>query len=93
LKGAVRIDEILPGDLEALVRFIDREAPAPPEARALGLRSVEHYHWFLFENPAQPASVPRGWVARNPEGEDPALRGFATTRPATTVRARNEVSQ
>lgn len=69
MKGAVRIDEIAPGDIAALVRFIDREAPAPPEARAQGLRSVEHYHWLLFENPAQPASVPRGWVARNSEGE------------------------
>jgi hypothetical protein len=70
LAGALRIDEIQPRDLEALARFLGREASGGDGGEAArDLRDERHYHWFLFENPAQPAGVPRGWIARNGEGE------------------------
>lgn len=69
MAGAVRIDEIGPGDLEALARFLGREAPAAPDAQGPGRRDAEHYRWFLFGNPAQPTGVPRGWLARDAAGE------------------------
>jgi hypothetical protein len=68
LADAVQIDEIRADDLDALSRFLQREGPAP-EADAPGGRRVQHLHWFLFENPAQPAGVPRGWIARDAQGE------------------------
>jgi len=67
LADAVQIDEIRPDDLEALIRFLRREAP--PEAGPARASRVQHLHWFLFENPAQPAGVPRGWIARDARGE------------------------
>ncbi len=69
MAGAVQISEIGAGDLEALARFLGREASAPGEQAALGLRDTRYYRWFLLDNPAQPAGVPCGWIARNAAGE------------------------
>jgi hypothetical protein len=65
---AVRIDEISPDDLEALPGFFAREGPAQADPAAAP-RDAAHYRWFLFDNPAQPEGVPRGWVARDERGE------------------------
>jgi hypothetical protein len=66
--GALTIDEIRPSDLEELARFLAREGSASADALP-SLRDARHYHWFLFENPAQPAGVPCGWLARDASGE------------------------
>ena len=69
MAGAVQISEIAAGDLEALARFLAREASGPSEEAAVQVRDAAHYHWFLLENPAQPAGVPCGWIGRNAAGE------------------------
>jgi hypothetical protein len=67
--GAVQISELAAGDLEALARFLRLEGGAAGEPAAAGLCDAAHYRWFLLENPAQPAGVPRGWIARNAAGD------------------------
>jgi hypothetical protein len=69
LAGAVQISEIGADDLEALARFLAREGGSGASEAAMGLRDARHYHWFLLENPAQPAGVPCGWIARDAAGE------------------------
>jgi len=66
--AGVEITEITEGDLEPLARFLTREAPDVDDA-STSARDVRPLHWFLFENPAQPPDVPRGWVARDKNGE------------------------
>ena len=69
MAGAVRIGEIAEGDLEALARFLARMGSGTGEAMAAPARDARHYRWFLHENPAQPAGVPCGWIARREDGE------------------------
>jgi hypothetical protein len=66
---AAQIDEITPGDLEALPGFFAREGPVQSEADARTPRDSAHYRWFLLDNPAQPRGVAPGWVARDAQGE------------------------
>ncbi len=64
------IDEIDRSHLEAMAAFLAREnAGAAGSASVPTLaQRVRHLEWFLFENPAQPEGVPRGWLARDAEG-------------------------
>ncbi len=68
MAAGVEIAEITKRDLEPLARFLTREAPDADETSA-SARDTRPLHWFLFENPAQPEGVPRGWVARDKNGE------------------------
>ena len=68
MAGAVQIREIGADDLEPLARFLAREGGASSDPAAPPLRDAAHYRWFLLDNPAQPADVPCGWIARNVEG-------------------------
>jgi hypothetical protein len=66
----VVIDEIGRDDLAPLAAFLAGQNPASAhDATGEGLRRrAQHLEWFLFENPAQPDGVPRGWIARDTEG-------------------------
>jgi GNAT superfamily N-acetyltransferase len=69
LAGAVQIGEIAEGDLEDLARFLARSGSGAGEVAAAPARDARHYRWFLLDNPAQPAGVPCGWLARREDGE------------------------
>jgi hypothetical protein len=66
----VVIGEIGRDDLAQLAAFLAGEnAGATDGVSALNLaQRARQLEWFLFENPAQPDAVPRGWLARDAEG-------------------------
>ncbi len=71
--GKLRLHEIVPSELEEVVRFIHRVSKADTPLP----HAIERISWILLENPARVSGDPLGWLLRASSGDVVGCMGCA----------------
>jgi len=68
MSASVTISELRESELEEMHRFLAVEITgAPCDPRVAAARAAQSV-WYLFQNPETKPDLPKGWLARDPQG-------------------------